>query len=135
MSSAVRTATTLLAVGLLLGGCSGVTEESRTARPAASAEIVACAEAFNRERAADLGSHAYSEHAARQARVHRIEEGCAVVFVVPESDLEFGAVGEVQRPDGWVSLAELGSRAPDLQRAASGAVNADVRSSGSVLLR
>lgn len=85
------------------------------------------------------GQHTYDDHGARQAWIHlaevppdnpRIpgEETCAVIFVVPPSDIEYGNVGEVVGRGGWTPMRALAPGDPallrEIQAAAGGEANA-----------
>ena len=127
----------LLSVILAAVGCGGAgTPAQAPAGGAAASHASACAQAFNAEHAADFGRHAFTEHDSRTARVGEIDGECAVVFAVAEDDPEYGTLGIVREGESWIPLNYLGRRrATSEQRAAAGAVNADVRPSGEVVLR
>ena len=118
---------TLGAIALVAAGCGST-------RSQADVQASACVRKFNAERAGDIGLHSYVDHGARAARVYEIAGECAVVFVVPPTDAEYGGVGEFFRGGRWRSTVEL----PDPVQVQSDAAehpNADVDATGHLKLR
>jgi hypothetical protein len=96
-----------------IAGCGGSGQGS--AKPAPDR----CVDGWNEDSTAlSFGRHVYNTHESHRAEVALLEaEGgnpnvpagriCAVVFAVPESDIEYGAVGLVVTDLGWASMQEL----------------------------
>jgi hypothetical protein len=99
-----------------------------------------CVDSWNGESTAlSFGRHVYDTHESHRAEVVVLtaEDGnpnvaargaCAVIFAVPESDVEYGAVGLVETDLGWASMQELAREDQEaldrIQSDASSAVNA-----------
>jgi hypothetical protein len=78
-----------------------------------------CVDSWNEDSTAlSFGRHVYDTHESHRAEVALLAAGdgnpnvpagriCAVVFAVPESDVEYGAVGLVVTDLGWASMQEL----------------------------
>ena len=140
---ASATAVIALALTAVLAGCGGDGEE-----PAAVPVAEDCLRSWNTESASlTFGRHVYEDHQSKQAQVTLLEpskgavsvsgpEACAVVFAVPESDVEYGDVGLVVSKLGWVSMKELArgdsARLDQIQREATAAPNANLFPDGSL---
>ena len=130
--------TKLAAVALAaaaLAGC-GAQAESVVAAPSE------CLKSWNAESTAQtFGRHVYDLHESHRAQVAVLEAidpnphvaaggACAVIFAVPESDVEYGYVGLVETDLGWASMQELARDDPaavdQLQADASESANATV---------
>jgi hypothetical protein len=99
-----------------------------------------CVDSWNGESTAlSFGRHVYDTHESHRAEVAVLKSedgnpnvaaggGCAVIFAVPESDVEYGAVGLVETDLGWASMQELAREDQEalnrIQSEASSAVNA-----------
>ncbi len=94
-----------------------------------------------------FGRHVYDTHESHRAQVGMLEAvdgnpnvaaggACAVIFAVPESDVEYGAVGLVETELGWASMQELAREDPEelgrIQGEASSAANATLFPDGSL---
>lgn len=118
-----------------LGGC-GADQGSVAAVPSE------CLERWNAEASSQsFGRHVYNTHESHRAQVAMLEPvdanpnveaggACAVIFAVPESDIEYGYVGLVTTDYGWASMQELAREDPTaldgIQSEASAAANATV---------
>jgi hypothetical protein len=107
------------------------------------AEVQACVEMWNGDTLASgyYGVHFYEPpptgHAIRQGWVFKTSSQpsrCAVVFVVPATDAEYGDDGLVGVPgDGWDSmLAFFGGQAPQIQGQAAANANVSLDSAGRI---
>jgi hypothetical protein len=119
----------------LLAGCGG-----GGASASGDAALTSCASRWNAERAAVMGTHAYSAHGSQQALVTTVEyEGsdtCAVIFSVSDQqDSEYGTVGEVATLRGWVPMQLAGADPAALQRRGTAEANASVAPDGTVDLQ
>jgi hypothetical protein len=131
----------LLAALLPAAGCGAAAE---SAEPAPQR----CLDSWNADAGAQrFGRHVYNTHESHRAQVAVLtaaEENpnvpaggaCAVIFAIPESDIEYGAVGLVETKLGWASMQELarddGEKLSAIQAAASGAVNAGLFPDGTL---
>lgn len=130
----MRGAAALSLVLIGAAGCGGDASGS-----ASRGEMAGCANAWNSQRAATTGAHAYSDHGAREALVTTVDaqggESCAVIFSVPADDEEYGTVGEVATLGGWVPMQTQTGDAAALQRRGADEANATVAADGTVKLR
>ena len=102
-----------LAALAVVSGCGGGTTTAAVPVPED------CLRSWNSEGAAKgFGRHVYAEHQTKQAQLALIEppqaslniagaETCAMIFAVPEGDVEYGDVGLVVTRFGWASMQEL----------------------------
>jgi hypothetical protein len=131
----------LLLAALTSAGCGG-----------SGTEVVAapdsCLESWNSDASArNFGSHVYDGHDSHRAQVAIMEPigsapnvdaagACAVVFAIPETDVEYGDVGLVETDLGWASLLELSggdlAALQEVQDAASAAANASLFPDGTL---
>ena len=89
---------------------------------------------------ADDGYHFYVDHGIRQAWVFHMTDGtgrCAVIFVVPPTDYEYGTDGETENTarNGWIlmdSTAAFGAEAVEVQTQARDNANASLSSLGTI---
>ena len=126
MTARLRTFGAAAAIAAAVAGCGS--------RPQSEVQESACVRKFNLERAADIGLHSYADHGARTARVYRIAGECAVMFVVPPTDAEYGGVGEFFSGGRWRSTIELPD-AVQVQSDAAEQPNAEVDPTGHLKLR
>lgn len=128
-----------LALALMLGGC----DAGQGSVAAAPSE---CLESWNAEASSQsFGRHVYNTHESHRAQVAKLEPvdpnpnvaaggACAVIFAVPESDIEYGYVGLVTTDYGWALMEELAREDPTalnhIQADASVAANATLLPDG-----
>jgi hypothetical protein len=129
-----RTAKAMLLLAVVVPGGCGATETSVAVAPSE------CLESWNAESTSQtFGRHVYDTHESHQAQVALLQPAdpnpnvdrsgeCAVIFAVPEWDLEYGAVGLVMTDFGWASMQELArddqAALNQIQGTASESVNA-----------
>jgi hypothetical protein len=92
-------------------------------KPAAPQE---CIDGWNADEAnaAQYGVHFYADHGIRSGWVFLVDVRCAVVFVVPVSDPEYGTDGEVGVPGGgWELMDRAFSDPYAIQRQAADNAN------------
>jgi hypothetical protein len=137
-----RTALAALVAVVVAGvGCGSGGE---TAAPAPER----CVDSWNADEGAlRFGRHVYNTHDSHQAEVALLQAAdgnpniaaggdCAVIFAIPESDIEYGTVGLVVTKLGWAPMQELARDDEDalfgIQADASGAVNATLFPDGTI---
>ena len=137
----VAVALALAALALVASGCGAGDDSAAVPIPDV------CLQSWNSEsEPLNFGRHVYDSHTAKQAQVVLLApskastaagpEACAVVFVVPESDLEYGDVGMIVTRFGWATLSEIApgdqGRLDQIQRNAAAAPNANLFPDGSL---
>lgn len=107
-----------------------------------------CVRSWNAEATSlRFGRHVYDTHESHRAQVGMLAAAdgnpnvaaggaCAAIFAVPESDVEYGAVGLVETELGWASMQELArddqGELERIQGDASSAANATLFPDGSL---
>jgi hypothetical protein len=107
-----------------------------------------CLESWNSDEIAErFGRHIYNSHETRRTQVAVLEPvdpnpnipstgGCAAIFAIPETDIEYGIAGLVETDLGWASMQELARTDPAalerIQSEASDGANATLFPDGSL---
>lgn len=140
-----RLAMAAVAAGIAVAvGCGGEGGEGS----AVAAPPSKCVESWNEATESQtFGRHVYNEHDGSRAEVSEVEPGrgainirqdqaCAVIFVVPTTDDEYGEVGLAKTRFGWASMRELArsdaQRLNQLQARAAEQPNAVVFPDGTI---